>query len=182
MKILENISLWWRHEARYYHRDLIEGIKNLIRWFPIIWKDRDWDHSFIFNLLIKKLELQSKYIGTRDRHTTSKRNAEIMVTCVELLKRIRDEYYLVEYTDYQDVKYEFVDCEMLNCKELKVNEISEKFEFYFKKYPRVYKRVLSENPESTKSKIAFLIGIKNHERAKKTLFKLMENHVEGWWS
>jgi hypothetical protein len=43
-------------------RDLILGIKNLIRWFPIVWNDRDWDFHYMMLFIKKKLEItQSRY-------------------------------------------------------------------------------------------------------------------------
>ena len=53
---LEKLKLWWEFEGKYLHRDFIEGIKNLIKWFPIIWKDRNWDHSYIYEILKFKLK------------------------------------------------------------------------------------------------------------------------------
>ena len=61
------------------------------------------------------------------------------------------------------------------------NISSHYFDDYFKKYPLVYKKVLKENPNEDKSKIALLISIENHKRAKKLVFKLMENYIECWW-
>ena len=43
-------------EIRYYYRIVTQGIKNLWRWFPIIWNDHDWDHTFIFKILRFKLQ------------------------------------------------------------------------------------------------------------------------------
>ena len=35
--MIEKIQLWWKFEARYYHKNLIQGIKNLWSWFPVIY-------------------------------------------------------------------------------------------------------------------------------------------------
>jgi len=34
---------------------LVYGIRNLWRWFPVIWKDRDWDHGYLSRILEFKL-------------------------------------------------------------------------------------------------------------------------------
>ena len=75
--MLEKIKLWWEYDGRYLHRNFITGVKNLWNWFPVIWKDRDWDQTFIYEVLIHKLEKQAKYIGERDWHTRAKREAYI---------------------------------------------------------------------------------------------------------
>lgn len=166
---------------RYYYKNFTTGIKNLIRWFPTIWKDRDWDDYYIWQLMIQKLKFQSKYIGERGYHVRAERDAEIMNTCVRLMERIKEEYYGLEYMDYHDSKYNWIDSDMEGYKELKIDQKSEKFDAYFKKYPLVYKKVLKENPTESKNKIAFLMSIEVHEKAKKVLFRLMENNIESWW-
>ena len=62
------------------------------------------------------------------------------------------------------------------------------FDDYFKKYPLVYKRVMNGEGvidrvgrEEDKQLIAMNIGYINHDRARKMLFKIMEENIEGWW-
>ena len=45
-------------------RTIIDRIKNLIRWFPVIWRDQDWDSEFIIDILIKKLEHQRDFFNS----------------------------------------------------------------------------------------------------------------------
>lgn len=190
--MLEKVKLWWHFDGRYYHKDFINGVKNLIRWFPIIWRDRDWGHRYIFDILEHKLKSQSKYIGDRDIHISAKRDAEIMLTCVRLMERIRDGYYESEYTDYHQTEYWFEDIKDKPGYSTWESELqSENFDDYFKKYPLVYKQVLNgkgvfnidnrDSEEETKQVIAMNIAHINHDRARKLLFKLMEDNIERWW-
>ena len=32
--------------------DFVEGIKNLIYWFPIIWNDRQWDQIYLKKMIV----------------------------------------------------------------------------------------------------------------------------------
>jgi len=96
---IDYISFWWRHDGKYFHLEFKRGIKNLIYWFPIIWRDRNWDSHYIFEILKHKLKAQSKYIGGRDIHAQSKRDAEVMMTCVRLMEKVQDEFYSSEYSD-----------------------------------------------------------------------------------
>ena len=186
---LTNLYYWWGHEGKYLHRTFITGIKNLWYWFPVIWKDRHWDDHYIFQVMIHKLKAQSKYIGSRDIHTRAKRDAEIMMTCVRLMELVKEEYYGMEYIDYHESKNWFQDVpgkEGYSSWESRL--VSENFDDYFKKYPLIYKRVLNgegpfkrEGREDDKQVIAMNIGHINHERARKLLFKLMEENIEGWW-
>ena len=36
---------------KYQHKYIKYGVQNLYKWFWIIWKDRDWDHHYIFEVL-----------------------------------------------------------------------------------------------------------------------------------
>ena len=185
----KSISLWWKFEGQYYHKYFIQGVKNLWKWFPTIWKDRDWDDSFIFDLLIQKLKNQSNYIGNRDYHTRAKRDAEVMMTCVRLLEKVKVEEYGIEYLDYEESDWNFVPCkDNPGYSTLEVNRISENFDDYFKKYPMQYKRVVdgevnrfNRDGEKDKNLIAMEIAHENHERARKLAFKILEQNIEKWW-
>jgi hypothetical protein len=56
---------------RYYFypvRQFVYRIKNVWRWLPIIWKDKDYDHHFISEILIKKLEHTRDFFLSDDTH------------------------------------------------------------------------------------------------------------------
>lgn len=182
------IKSWWYYTGRYIITDFKEGIKNIWTWFPIIWKDRNWDHSYIFLILGHKLKLQSKYIANKNTFVNSKRNSEIMSTCISLIDKINKEFYCSEYHDYLNVKFWFEPIPNDNeYSELKSEIISENLDDYFKKYPLIYKRVLNGegiiklNDNDDKKSIAINIGNVNHKRAKKLLFKIIEENIEKWW-
>ena len=186
---LEFIPLWWNHEGRYLHRNVWTGIKNIWYWLPIIWKDRNWDSNFIFEIMMHKLKAQSKYIGSRGFHMRAERDAEIMMTCVRLMKLVQEETYSSEQSDYHKTKHWFEDVEgKPEVSSWESRLLEENFDDYFKKYPLVYKRVLNgegmfkrKGREDDKQVIAMNISHINHDRAKKLLFKLMEENIERWW-
>ena len=66
-------------------------------------------------------------------------------------------------------------------------QLEENFDDYFKKYPLIHKRVLNGEgwlkieDFTDKHRIASNIAHINHKRAKKLLFKIMEENIEGWW-
>jgi hypothetical protein len=196
VKKLSRISLWWKFEGKYYFRNFKIGLKNLWYWFPVIWKDRNWDDSFIFNIMTHKLKAQSKYIGDRDFHTRAKRDSEIMMICVRLIEKVKEEFYHMEYMDYHKTKHWFEDVpNKEGYSSWESRQLSENFDDYFKKYPLAYKKVLAdkklqifgielrdnETAADTKQRIAMNIGYYNHRRARKLLFKIMEENIEKWW-
>ena len=190
---LRFIPLWWKHDGRYYHKYIKMGVKNLIYWFPIIWKDRNWDSHYIFDIMKHKLSGQADYIARRDFHTRAQEDAKRMRLCVKLMGLVQDEFYSSEYSDYHKTKHWFEDIdEKPGYSSWESRLLEENFDDYFKKYPLIYKRVINgegifplgdhDNVSTDKKRrIAMNIGYINHDRARKLLFKLMESEIEKWW-
>lgn len=181
MKIMiEKIRLWWKFEGRYYHKDFIYGIKNLWRWFPVIWRDRNWDQHYIYNILIHKLEKQATYFSQSEYSTRSKREAEKMFLCARLARIQQEELYVDEFYESYEMKHEFIPTdETKKWYTMESEIISENFIDYFSKYPRQYRLV--DKTGKDKEDIAREIAHKNQERSRKLLFKIMEQNIERWW-
>src|SRR6056300_1281027 len=45
------IPLWWNHDGKYLLKTINRGIKSIWYWLPIIWKDRNWDSHYIFEIM-----------------------------------------------------------------------------------------------------------------------------------
>jgi hypothetical protein len=154
----------------------------MVRWFPIIWNDQDWDDHYIFEILKFKIKNQAEYIGKKNRHLTAKRDAEIMMLCYRLMDVVQREHYADEFHEYAETSFRLEpsdQCE--DCSELHIDTVSEHYEDYFKKYPLIYKRVVSEYPTAEKDTIAFRMARINHDRARKLLFTTLERNIEKWW-
>ena len=187
--VIERISLWWRFDGRHIPSNIIQGIKNIIYWFPIIWKDRNWDQSFIYEVLKHKLKAQANYIDTKDRHTRAKQDARRMRLCVSLIQICQDDTYNTEYMDYAETDFWFEDVEdKAGYSTIESKIIWEKYDDYFKKYPLIYKRVMNgegvfslDGRDDNKQVIAMNIGHINQDRAHKLLFKIMQENINSWW-
>ena len=177
-------------------KEFKSSVSKLIRWLPIIWKDRDWDDHYIWELMKNKLRWQANYIAKRDWHTRSELDAKRMRLCANLMDKVQDEFYSSEYSDYHEADFNWLDVpDRTDYKELKIETTSERFNEFFKKYPLVYKKVLMDNKlqmfsieprdgeteVDIKQRIAMNIGNYNHNRARKLLFKIMEENIESWW-
>lgn len=161
----------------------VRRIRNLIRWFPVIWKDEDWDHYFIFEILKFKLKNQAEYIGNKDRHVSAKRDAEIMMTCVRLIDKIQNSFYDVENADYFNQEVKFVESKSFpGYFEMEDGEILlDKLEDYFAKYPLIYNKIKSDNVNLSNDRIARKIAQENHIRAVNLLFKILSRNIQKWW-
>jgi len=192
LNIFEKIGLWWRHDGRYYHKYLKHGVKNLWYWFPIIWKDRNWDHHFIFKVLKHKLKAQANYIVKSNRHTRAQLDARNMTTCINLINKLQDDFYEMEYMNYVKDKSWFIPSKEKPQYFTWENEIIyENLDQYFAKYPLIYARVMKgEGPfswegqktQELKRRIAMNMGHLNQQRAHKLLFKILQTQIQGWWN
>lgn len=80
-----------------------QGIENLIMWFPAIWKDRQWDHQYIYMILRQKLHFQEQCIRKYGHHVHHKRDADEIKTCVDLLDRlIEDDYHTEAFKSHDE--------------------------------------------------------------------------------
>ena len=95
---------WFLWDVKHVHKTVWIGIKNLWRWFPIIWKDRDWDYYYIFQVLKFKLEKQAKHLNKYG----SERDAELMMTCVRLINKLQNEEYYEAYYDSKPMNNEMM--------------------------------------------------------------------------
>ena len=189
--IFRRIWLWWEHDGKYYHKYFKQGIKNIWYWFPIIWKDRDWDGHYIFEILQHKLTAQANYIGRRDFHTRAQQDARRMRLCVNLIQKLQDDFYEMEHMDYVKDRHWFTPCNDGTGNSLWNSEIIwEKYDEYFAKYPLIYKKVMKgegvfgldgKNESDIKHRIAMNIAHINHDRAHKLLFRIIEENIQGWW-
>ena len=169
-------------------KQFFKSINNLIKWFPIIWKDRDWDDHFIFEILKFKLKNQAEYIGKRGNHLSAGRDAEIMMLCVRLIEKVQDEYYAGEYFKHYRQDLNFIDSELYpGMYEMISGEVRmDNLDTYFAKYPLIYKQIVEgkiKTPFKVDTKLSTAIAMSyiNQERAHKLLFKILEQNIRKWW-
>lgn len=118
----------WR--LRRFKRRLI----NLFRWLPIIWRDEQWDHYFIYEVLKHKLIIMSNAIRKNGNHTLAEYDADRMMWAVKLIDKVQNEYYLNEMINEDNLTREMI--------------IAEE---------------------------------RKHYKAKRILFKLLDQYIERWW-
>jgi len=189
--MFNKIRLWWRWEARHMHREFIQGVKNLWKWFPTIWNDRDWDHDFIYNMLAKKLEFQAKYIGDRGFYTEADHDAKRMRLVVKLIKLQQESFYTMEYMDYQVIENFFVPVDdKPEYLEWKQDAVSETFVDYFAKYPLCHKRAIEyvmankkrfTSDHTNDQLVAMVMGDIRQRKCNDLIFKIMSQDLQRWW-
>ena len=96
------MRIWYRLKDSL--EDVYYGIKNVIRWAPVIWRDADFDWEYLAHVMEYKLRRMSKNFGANQRHTDWNRQERQTLICAELLHRLRkDEYFRNAEKRYENI-------------------------------------------------------------------------------
>ena len=164
-------------------RNFLTSCNNLIKWFPTIWYDRDWDGHFILKILQKKIEFQRKELVNANRHTRIESDNRDMTLALNLLERVKEEYYSLECMDYWNSEIVFDDVpENPELKSIEVNTTAERYDEYLSKYPSSVRALTKEHGEELdKERLCLMVSNYNHKKANKLLFRILEERLAYWW-
>jgi hypothetical protein len=119
----------------YKIKQKIKQLRKLIRWIPIIWKDRDWDYYFVYEILKQKLIDTEVYIRKDGLHVFNEHDADSILKAIKMIEKVQTEYHLDKY-------------------------LSEATEW---------------TTEGTDK------AAKDHNKARRELFRHLSNNIEKWW-
>lgn len=174
-------NTFWRKLPSWL-KEFLTGCNNLIKWAPTIWKQRDWDDAFIFDVLQKKIEFQRKELVSANRHTRIDADNRDMTIVLNLLERVRNEYYVMEYLDYRETKFRFEDIkDDPKRKRLEIDVIWEEDDKFLSKYPSTVRKVMKDKPDINKSDLCHLVSRYNEEKANDLLFRILRERMRWWW-
>ena len=159
-----------RNKIRDAYYNIKNGVSNLIKWTPTIWKDRDFDHFYFHEIMKQKLIhmeefSRSKYAWGAD----SEKDADNMRIAINLLKRMTDSSAYDEesmkpfndkYPDYE-FKLEFKPCEDNPNLSTMVNDKTEE--------------------QSELVHQCYKVSEELEEKDYDELYSLLKKHIQEWW-
>jgi hypothetical protein len=156
-----------------FFRSIKYGIENLINWFPVIWKDRDWDHWFLYMILKKKLSDMEEYHRKYGHTVNAEKTADEMKTCVNLLDRLmKDEYHEMVFKKHDEKwgepEFNWDECEREGCCELKIFRTNIKDEKDKEQETKEFRRLCEHEANLRKQDIDYL-------------FETMKKYIQSWW-
>lgn len=122
------------YNIKYKIKTIVNGISNLYRWRKTIYHDRDWDYTYIYEILKTKLKFQAEYLLKHGHHVNSAKDAKQILECIDLIDKVQNEYYIDEALKKE--KWDLVEMEAAEEK---------------------------------------------HNQARKQLFQMLSENIEGWW-
>lgn len=152
----------------YSVKQFVQNINNLIEWFPVIWRDRQWDDYYFFFIIRKKLIMMERfYRGPKAHHLYALNDAQNIHAAILTLDRIIENNYL--------------------------HEALEKFYDIYPNYDWEIKTEPTDNPNyvrwvdtmSEEQIELFRQCGKNADKAEQEdydfLFKHLREHAQEWW-
>lgn len=151
-------------------KEFTRSLINLCRWFPILWRDRDWDYDYLLILMERKLLYMSQHMERYSVHTNQHVCVQKMRLCSKLLRKVREGEYLYETAGFHEMV--FTDGS------ISIKDIGDP-KGYIDSHPTESRSLPLDMPVYTK---ATHIACMRHTKAKRILFRLMEQNIETWWS
>jgi len=161
---VNDIWIWIRWIPRCVYR--------IIKWFPVIWNDRQWDSHYFFIIMRHKLKIMEKSFHGNHGYIGALADAARMKVCIKILDRlIADEYELTSLKDH-DAKWGEIEMNTNPCK----NNLC--------KLVLTRKNVETKEDEILERK-EFLNCCKKAETTEKEdlaqLFGILQNNIRLWW-
>jgi len=75
---------WWEFK---------QGISNLYYYFKVIWKDQNFDYSFIDRLMLAKLKRTKDYLDKSKWYSMDKKVIQSLKICINILERKEKDFY-----------------------------------------------------------------------------------------
>jgi hypothetical protein len=178
----KGLSAWIWRNLHWRIRYFLGGIKNIIRWIPTLYEDKDWDHWHIYNILQKKIEFQRNEIIYANRHMRVDCDNRDMTIVLNLIERVKEDYYGTEHLDYSETKFRFEPIE--GDRELYTMEqdvISENYDDYLKKYPSSVRIVSKQKPDLNKEDLCYYVAKHNEKKAHDLLHQILKERMSWWW-
>lgn len=165
----------------YSVKDFCYRVNNLRRWLPVIWKDQDYDHHFIVEILIKKLEhTRDFFLSDKTHIAQAEKVAAEIQEAINQLHQTRDSFEFYESpaielleqkwgkTTFTSVPYSYdnkgnvLSYEMVSKTE-KVNTEEEK-----EQYSKEFRKALKE-------------ARKQYLTDKIDAYKYIAKKIDSWW-
>jgi hypothetical protein len=143
-----------------------QGVKNLIKWFPIIYHDRDWDHYYFYKILEKKLGNMEDFFVYDAYSTKANEDAHKLMIAKNLARRLANDDYLSNATIEYDKIYSNDD--LFTFEQTNNRKFSKLVNAGTKQQHDMFGRCGKHSDIMRK-------------QDREMLFDLLKKNIEGWW-
>lgn len=166
-------------KIKYWFKRKWSQIKRVIDFLPLLWKGYDWDYHYAVEIFQHQLKRMADHIGSDKAWALEhKQTASRIRTAVELMQKVYEEEYAMEYYDIMEEKYGKTNFEFVE-----TGDFDEKGDPY---YTMEIANELARDKEHQKE-----IDEERHQmmrlsrdkqnRAHKLLWDFVEHNIQKWW-
>jgi hypothetical protein len=165
----------------YPFRDFYRRVRNVLRWLPTIWEDRDWDNSYITEILIRKLEFtRDFYLSDKPYSSEAKRTADEIQEAISRLHQTKDSWEFYEdpameqlqrkwgLTAFSFEPYEHDENGNILTYEMKSKTEKVNTEEEEEQYNKEFRKTVKEAREQ-------------YMKDKKDAYKFIAKNIDKWW-
>jgi len=158
---------------------LIYRVKRVIEFIPIIWKGYDFDYHSSIEIFKYQLKRTAEYLESDKAQTLeAKTNAAKIWTAIELMEKVYNEDYAMEYFDIIEKKYG-----KSNFNFVETGEFDKKGDPYYtmeESYENSYTEADLQSISEEKTAL-HLESRAKQKRAHKLLWSYIEHSILKWW-
>lgn len=158
----------------YWFKRKYRQVKRVLDFLPMIWKGFDFDYRYAIDLFRHQLIRTEKHMSSPDAMTVdASSRARRIKTAVELLQKVYDEDYAMEYHDQMTELYgpNVMDPWF---EDTGSNDGSSFLRYEYEKWDN------HEEVEQTKTRL-FKQSQEKQIRAEKLVWKFISHNIRGWW-
>ena len=166
-------------KIKYWFKKKYRQIERVIDFIPLIWKGYDWDYHYAIEIFQHQLKRMAKHIDSDEawalRH---KQTASRIYTAVELMDKVYNEEYGMEYFDILDKKYGRSSFDFVE-----LDEKDDKGEpYYTLEVNNELARDKKHQEEIDKERIELMkVSQAKQKRAHRVLWEYIEHNIQHWW-
>lgn len=149
-------------------RRFFESVRRVFVWFPIVWKDRDWDYDYLYEVLKKKLQLMSQYEKKYACADKSEEVAKQMDEVILLIEKQQNGYHDEAFKEFYDTYPDFESDIIFNDDPNHKGWSTIEFKYDNEEQEKLYSKCLHKLP-------------KLEEDGKNKLFDLIKENIDSWW-
>lgn len=164
---------------KYWFKRKYRQVKRVLDFLPIIWKGYDFDYRYAIDLFKYQLERTADFMES-DKAVTVDANirAKRIRTAIELLDKVYDEEYGMEYMDQLESKYGKSNFEFIE-----TDTLDEKGEPYYKMVERYEKEYTVPELLEIEAEKKHLMNLssKKQQKAENLVWEFISHNIRGWW-
>ena len=164
---------------KYWFKKKYKQIERVIDFLPLIWKGYDWDYHYAIELFQHQLKRTANHIGSDKAYTLeNKQTASRIKTAIELMDKVYNEEYGMEYFNTIEKKYG-----KSNFDFVETGDFDDKGDPYYTMELRYENDYTEEELQLiSDERTALQLECRAKQKhAHKLLWKFVEHNIQNWW-